>query len=80
MGMSEWLAQLWKNHGTKVIGFGTAILGSISFLDATTAHLIEQALGPHWGHIVSSALLIIGGLGTAYRGFSNTRQCDEPRT
>ena len=68
------LRQFWQNHGTKVIGFGTALLGTLSMIDATTVHLIEQLLGEHWGHRVSAALLILGGVGTAWRGFTNSRR------
>jgi hypothetical protein len=68
------ITAFFHNHATKVIGFGSSVLGAISLVDATTLHLIEQALGPHKGHQVSSALLIIGGLGTAYRGFQNSKK------
>lgn len=68
------LKQWWTNHGTKILGFGSTALGALSLMDATTVHLIEQILGPHRGHQVSSALLIIGGLGTAYRGFQNSKK------
>jgi len=63
----------WTNHGTKILGFGGTAIGSLSLMDATTTHLIADTFGPHRGHQVASALMIIGGLGTAYRGFTNTR-------
>ena len=72
--MIAWWKDLWAKHGTKIIGFGGTILGAISMLDATTIHLIERTLGEHWGHRVASALMIIGGIGTAVRGFTNTRR------
>jgi hypothetical protein len=71
--IGQTLKDLWTHHGTKVLGFGSTILGSISLLDATTLHLIEQTLGPHRGHQVSSALMIVGGIGTAFRGFTNSQ-------
>ena len=67
------LTTLWQKHGTKVLGFASTLLGAISMIDATTVHLINQTLGEHWGHRVSSGLLIIGGLGTAWRGFTNSK-------
>ena len=66
--------QYWSDHGTKIIGFGSSVIGAISLVDATTVHMIEQLLGPHRGHQVSSAMLVIGGLGTAWRGFTNTKR------
>lgn len=71
--MIQKLKDLWAHSGTKVIGFGTTALGALSLLDATTVHLIEQTFGPHWGHRVSSGLLILGGVGTAVRGFTNSK-------
>ena len=70
----NWLKAIWLNHGTKVIGFGGTILGAISMIDATTVHLIEGTLGAHWGHRVSAGLLIMGGIGTAVRGFNNSKR------
>lgn len=74
--MIAWWKQFWKNHGTKVIGFGSSIIGAVSFLDATTIHLLEETFGPHRGHQISSVLLIIGGIGTAWRGFTNSHRSD----
>jgi len=72
--MFEKTKQLWKDHGTKIIGFGSTVIGSLSMLDATTIHIIEKTLGEHWGHRVSAGLLIVGGFGTAVRGFTNTKK------
>ena len=67
------LKLFWRNHGTKIIGFSTTVLGALSMLDATTIHVIENTFGAHWGHRVSAALLILGGVGTAWRGFNNSK-------
>jgi hypothetical protein len=63
----------WLLHGTKILGFGSTVLGAISMIDATTTHLIEEVLGPHRGHQVASGLMVIGGIATAYRGFKNSQ-------
>lgn len=72
--MIQWWNDFWGQHGTKLIGFGSTIIGAISMIDATTAHLIDDFFGPHWGHRISSGLMIVGGIGTAYRGFTNSRR------
>jgi hypothetical protein len=70
----KWLSNLWATHGTKILGFGGTLLGAISMIDATTTHLIEEVLGPHRGHQVASALMVVGGIATAYRGFKNSQK------
>lgn len=76
--MIAWIKDHWHRSGTKIIGIGSTILGAVSMVDATTVHMIEGALGPHWGHRVSAGLLIASGLGTAYRGFVNSRPPQAP--
>ena len=63
----------WVHHGTKILGFGSTVIGAISMVDATTVHLIEQTFGQHWGHRIASGLMIVGGIATAYRGFTNSK-------
>ena len=63
----------WAEHGTKILGFGSTAIGTLSMIDATTVHLIEQTFGPHWGHRIASGLMILGGIGVAARGFTNTK-------
>jgi len=72
--MLPWLRGLWQQHGTKLIGFGGTALGALSMVDATTVHIIEGTLGEHWGHRVASGLMIIGGVATAYRGYTNSKK------
>ena len=71
--MIEKLKAIWIGHGTKLIGFGSTLLGAISMLDATTVHYIADTFGEHRGHQVTAAFMIIGGLGTAWRGFQNSQ-------
>jgi len=69
----SWLKGMWGHHGTKLIGAGTTLLGTLSLLDATTVHYIADTFGEHRGHQVTAALMMLGGLGTAYRGFTNSQ-------
>jgi hypothetical protein len=66
------LKDMWHNDGTKMIGYASTALGAVSMIDATTVHIIENFVGPHWGHRVSAGLLVLSGIGTAYRGYKNT--------
>jgi len=68
-------SQWWAHHGTKIIGFGTTIVGVISAVDQATIHAIETVLGPMYAH----AILIIAGLTTAYRGFVNSQNAKTPQ-
>ena len=70
----NWLKSLWTENGTKVLGFGGAILGSLSLLDHETLDIIGQTFGPLWGPRVTHGLAIFGGFMTAYRGFTNSRR------
>ena len=72
--MIEKIKTTWHDHGTKVIGFSMTVVGTLSMLDASTIHIIEKLLGETWGHKVANGLLILGGAGTAYRGFTNSKR------
>lgn len=63
----------WNKHGTKIIGFGTAVIGMVTYIDQETVKLIESTLGPKHGPIVSHGIMVTAGLMTAYRGFTNSR-------
>jgi len=63
----------WRKHGTKIIGFVTAAIATLEFLDQATINVIVTTLGPKWGPVVSHVLLITAGLLTARRGFHNSR-------
>ena len=71
------IASVWKNHGTKVIGFGSAALGALAYIDHSTIQVVETTLGPKYGPITSHGLLIGAGLATAYRGFKNSQRPDD---
>jgi len=62
----------WASHGTKIIGFITAGIATLEFVDQATINVIVTTLGPKWGPVVSHAILIISGLMTARRGFHNS--------
>ena len=68
------LKMWWHDHGTKIIGVGTSVLGSLSLIDSMTLHVIEQTFGPNWGHRVTAAIMIGAGLGTWMRGFTNQKR------
>lgn len=70
--MIDWLKTLWHTSGTKLIGFTTAGAGALALLDHETIDLIGTAFGPKGGPRVTRGLLILAGLGTAYRGFKNS--------
>ena len=70
----NWLMQKWRESGTKILGFGGVILGSLSLLDHETIDVIGQTFGPTWGPRVTHGLAIAGGVATAYRGFTNSRR------
>jgi hypothetical protein len=62
----------WTKHGTKIIGFASAAIATIEFIDQATINLIVTTLGPKWGPVASHCILIIAGLMTARRGFHNS--------
>lgn len=68
----------WHKHGTKIIGFGTAVVGFLEYVDHATVQLIETSLGPKWGAFVSHLILVAAGLATAYRGFKNSQKASLP--
>lgn len=63
---------LWRDHGTKIIGYVTAGIGVLATLDATTIGLVSKFLGPYWGGKFALGCLILAGLVTARRGHTNT--------
>lgn len=68
------LRSWWSNHGTKILGFGSALLGAATYVDEQTIHAIEFVSGPHWGPIFSHGLMVVAGLMTAWRGFLNSQK------
>lgn len=67
----------WHKHGTKIIGFGSAAIATLEFIDQATINVIVTTLGPKWGPVVSHIILIIAGLMTARRGFRNSAKIAE---
>jgi hypothetical protein len=62
----------WTDHGTKIIGFATAAIGVLEYVDDQTIKAVEFVAGPHYGPIVSHGLVAASGLLAARRGFLNT--------
>ena len=73
------ITDLWHKHGTKVIGYGSAVVGAITWLDHETVNEIGAFLGPTHGPSVVHGILVASGLVTAYRGHVNTRQATTPQ-
>lgn len=57
--------ELWRNHGTKLLGYLTAIAGAVSVMDPK---LVADTLGPH----AMQWALLISGVATLARGHTNT--------
>lgn len=72
MNPFKWVSNYWKTHGTKILGFGSAIVGAIEYIDHQTVQLIESTFGPKHGPVISHIIMVVAGLLTAYRGFSNS--------
>lgn len=68
------LKQWWASHGTKILGFGTALIGMLAFIDQGTLQLIDSAFGPVWGKKISLLVMMVSGLSTAWRGFTNSKK------
>jgi hypothetical protein len=73
--MTFWqqLKAIWTHHGTKVLGFGGAVLSTLSLIDRETINVIGETFGPKYGPVITHGFTIVGGLGVAYRGFKNSR-------
>lgn len=72
------IKMLWHLHGTKVIGFGAAVVGTLEVIDQATVQLIQSFFGPHWGPYVGKAILIFSGLMAARRGYRNSNPPQPP--
>jgi hypothetical protein len=64
----------WGNHGTKILGFGATVIGVAGMIDRATIDEIGKVFGPKYGPLVVHALIIVGGLLVAKRGFTNSRK------
>ena len=74
MNFWQQLKAIWTNHGTKVLGFGGMLLSTLSLIDHETLQIIESTFGPVYGPRVTHSIAIIGGVMTAYRGFTNSHR------
>lgn len=70
--MTDVLKKWWTEHGTKILGYATAAVGILEYLDEQTIKAIEFVAGPKAGPIISHGLVAISGLLTAKRGFTNS--------
>jgi hypothetical protein len=64
----------WLANGTKIIGYATAALGILAYLDTETINLIGTLFGPVNGPRVIRGMMIFSGVMTAARGHFNTRR------
>ena len=69
----NWLRAQWHHNGTKILGLGGTLIGSLSLLDHETIDMIGNTLGPNWGPRAKCALMIIGGVAVAFRGYRNSQ-------
>lgn len=69
--IAQWRAY-WASHGTKVLGFGSAVVGTLEFVDQATVQLISSI--PHIGPYLGKGILISSGLMVARRGFTNSHK------
>jgi hypothetical protein len=76
--MIGWLRDVWHSHGTKVLGFATAAVGLIEYVDSATINLVGSFLGPKWGPVASKGLQVAAGLMVAHRGYMNTNRNRPP--
>lgn len=62
----------WLEHGTKILGFVTAAIGMLEYVDTQTINAVEFIFGPKYGPIASHGLIALAGFLTAKRGWANT--------
>lgn len=69
-----WLSRQWQASGTKMLGYGGALISILTLLDHETIDMIGQTFGPVYGPRVTHALALAGSLATAYRGYENSKR------
>lgn len=62
----------WLDHGTKILGFATAAIGMLEYIDSQTIQAVEFVFGPKYGTIISHGLVAVSGFLVAKRGWANT--------
>ncbi len=72
--MKNLLKQWWADHGTKILGYGSMIVGMLEVLDAHTVQVIQSVFGPKYGPIVSGVIQVLSGIAVARRGVINSRK------
>lgn len=70
--MTETMKKWWADHGTKILGFASAAVGVLEYVDDQTIKAVEFVGGTHYGPILSHGLVAVSGLLVARRGFLNT--------
>jgi hypothetical protein len=70
----NWLRAQWQLNGTKLLGYGGAIISMLTLIDHETIDMIGQTFGPVYGPRVTHALALAGSLATAYRGYENSKR------
>jgi hypothetical protein len=70
----------WTVHGTKILGFGTSIAGTIALLDHETMDVIGKMFGPTWEPRIVRGLMALAGLIVARRGFKNSNASNPPQS
>jgi hypothetical protein len=68
----NFLQKWWTLHGTKILGYGSAAIATVEYIDQKTVQLVETTFGPKYGPMLSHGILLISGLLTAKRGFVNS--------
>lgn len=71
------MRELWRHHGTKILGLFEFAIAMLEFVDANTINLVGGLLGPKWGPLVSKAIQGLAGLAIARRGVINQRRAAE---
>ena len=66
------LADIWKNAGTKIIGWFSFIVGALGALDATTIGVLQNNLPPKLAHALPFLCFMAAGWLTKQRGARNT--------
>lgn len=70
--MIELWKKWWAAHGTKIVGFGTAAVSVLEYVDDQTVKAVEFVAGPKYGPVVSHGITAVAGLLAAKRGFTNS--------